>query len=377
LTGERAVLQVVPRLVTGGVERGAVEVAAALTAAGWKAIVASEGGPMAAEVTRAGAVHIALPLASKNPYIMWRNVERLSHVIAEHNVGIIHARSRAPAWSAFYAAKRTDRHFVTTFHNAYGANSALKRMYNSVMGRGELVIAISGFVAAYAERVYGVAREKLRMIPRGVDTGRFDSARVEAARVEKLRQEWQIPKGQPVILLPGRLTRWKGQDTFIEAIARLKRRDVTCLIVGSGDAGYRDELARAIRQRGLDGVVRLTDECRDMPAAFRLADIVVSASTRPEGFGRVIVEAQAMGCLVIATEHGGAEETILHGKTGWLIPPRDADKLAEALAKTLALPAAERTSIGERAIAHVRANFTTALMTARTLAVYEEVLRMP
>lgn len=377
MTVKPTVLQVLPRLVTGGVERGTVEMAAALAGAGWTAMVASAGGPMVQEIERAGARHITLPLASKNPIVMWRNVERLIQVIEEYDVDIVHARSRAPAWSACYAAHRAGRHFVTTFHNAYGAGSVFKRLYNSVMARGELVIAISGFVAAYAEKTYGVPKAKLRVIPRGVDIERFDPAKVEAARIEKLRKEWRIPEGQPVILLPGRLTRWKGQSDFIEAIVRLKRRDLTCLIVGSGDAGYRQELERLIRQRGINGTVRLVNECRDMPAAFCLADIVVSASTRPEGFGRVIVEAQAMGCLVIATEHGGAEETIRNNETGFLIPPGNAAQLAVALTKALDLPEAERKAIGQRAIAHVRENFTTALMSARTLAVYEEVLKTP
>jgi glycosyltransferase involved in cell wall biosynthesis len=319
-------------------------------------------------------LHITLPLASKNPFVMWRNVARLAEVIEAHNVDIVHVRSRAPAWSAYFAARRTGRHFVTTFHNAYGAKSALKRLYNSAMAKGELVIAISNFVAAHAEQVYGLAKDKLRTIPRGVDIERFDRARIEAARIEKLRQDWKIPEGQPVILLPGRLTRWKGQIEFIEAIAQLQRRDIACLIVGSGAEEYRQELSQLIEQRGLNGVVHLVNECRDMPAAFSLADIVVSASTRPEGFGRVIVEAQAMGCFVIATEHGGAAETVQSGRTGLLIPPANATRLAEAFAIALALTPAERRTIGDQAIAHVRANFTTKLMTDRTLEVYREVL---
>lgn len=368
------VLQVLPRLVTGGVERGTVEVAAALQAAGYNAIVASAGGPMVEEIERTGALHVHLPLASKNPITMWQNVSRLAKIIRRYHVDIIHARSRAPAWSAYLAARKTGAHFVTTFHNAYGGGNFFKRLYNSVMAKGERVIAISDFVADHAAKTYHVPREILRPIPRGVDVQRFDPARIDAARVEHLRQAWGLDAAQPVILLPGRLTRWKGQIIFIDALAQLKRSDIACVIVGSGGAEYRQELANAIQQNGLQSVVKLVDECRDMPAAFYLADIVVSASTRPEGFGRVIVEAQAMGCLVVATAHGGAMESVRHGETGWLVPPNDAEKLAANLEKILALTNEQRKKISEQSMAHVRAHFTTAQMTARTLAVYDEVM---
>ncbi len=374
MSKQRTVLQVLPRLVTGGVERGTVEIAAALTKAGWKAIVASAGGRMVEEVERAGAIHVTLPLASKNPLTIWRNADRLADVINQHNVDIVHARSRAPAWSAYWASHKTKAHFVTTFHNAYGAKSALKRLYNSVMAKGERVIAISDFVAAHVQKVYGVSANILRTIPRGVDIERFNPDIIDTGRIQTLRQNWKVPENQPIILLPGRLTRWKGQKFFIDAIAGLNHRDITCLIVGSGDADYKTELQNHIHQLGLQNTVHLVDECRDMPAAFSLADIVVSASTRPEGFGRVIVEAQAMGCLVIATNHGGAAETIIDNQTGWLIPHSDAAALTKCLHSVLALPETEQNNIGIQAMHHVRQNFSTALMAQRTLAVYEEVL---
>src|SRR5690242_13491630 len=290
------VLQVLPRLVTGGVERGTIEVAQALTAAGWKAVVASAGGPMVRELERAGAVHVELPLASKNPLVMRRNIERLMEVIRREQVDIVHARSRAPAWSALAATRRTGRHFVTTFHNAYGTQSWLKQRYNGVMARGERVIAISRFVAAHAASVYGVPPERLRIIERGVDFTRFDPERVSAERVIQLAREWRLPDGLPVVMLPGRLTSWKGHLVLIEAIARLNRQGLRCVFVGGGGSErYRRQLVDAIGRRGLDELFQIADDCRDMPAAYKLADVVVSASTRPEGFGRVIAEGQAMG----------------------------------------------------------------------------------
>ncbi len=369
-----AVLQVLPALVTGGVERGTVEVAAALAAAGWKAVVASAGGPMVHEIERAGARHVELPLDSKNPLTMRRNVARLVELIRRERIDIVHARSRAPAWSALAAARRTGRHFVTTFHNAYDDSSWFKRRYNAVMAQGERVIAISHFVAEHAARVYGVDPARLRVIERGVDVARFDPERVSAERVVHLAREWQLPDGLPVIMLAGRLTRWKGQLVLVEALARLGREDLCCVLVGAGDDRYRAELLAAVERHKLHGLFRLVENCRDMPAAYMLADVVVSASTRPEGFGRVIAEAQAMGRPVIASDHGGAREILGESETGWLVPPGDAAALAAALGAALDLAPAQRLAMAQRAIARMRERFTTAAMTERTLAVYQELL---
>jgi glycosyltransferase involved in cell wall biosynthesis len=369
-----AVLQVLPRLVSGGVERGTVEVAAALVAAGWKAVVASAGGPMVREIERAGGRHVLLPLASKNPLVMRRNVDRLEALIRREQIDIIHARSRAPAWSALMAARRTRRHFVTTFHNAYDTSSWLKKRYNSVMAEGERVIAISRFVANHAAEVYHVPPERLRTIERGVDFTRFDPERVSAERVIQLAREWRLPDGFPVVMLPGRLTRWKGQLVLVDALARLGRRNIRSVLVGAGSGHYRRQIEQTVARRGLGDIVHVVEDCRDMPAAYMLADVVISASTRPEGFGRIIAEGQAMGRPVIATDHGGAREILLDDETGWLVPPGDAQALADAIARALDLPSSKRLTLAERSIARMRAHFTTKAMTDRTLAVYEEIL---
>jgi glycosyltransferase involved in cell wall biosynthesis len=372
-----AVLQLLPRLVSGGVERGTVEIAGALAAAGWRSYVASAGGPMAHEIVRVGATHLELPLASKNPWTMRRNAGLLAELIERLGIDIVHARSRAPAWSGWLAARRTGVHFVTTFHNVYGEESRLKLWYNSVMARGERVIAISDFVGEHANRVYGVAPGRLRVIHRGVDLARFDPERVSPDRLVDLAAAWRLDDGKPVVLLPGRLTRWKGQLDLVEAVRRLGRRDLQILLVGSADGrdAFRGEIERRVEQTGLAGIVRVLDACPDMPAAYMLADVVVSASNEPEGFGRVAIEGQAMGRPVIATDHGGSRETVLHGETGWLVPPAHPARLADAIRHALALPEDERVALGARAIAHVRGAFTKEAMCARTLAVYEEVLR--
>jgi glycosyltransferase involved in cell wall biosynthesis len=370
------VLQVLPSLVTGGVERGCLDIAAALKAAGARAIVASEGGPMEGELRRYDALHIKLPLSSKNPFVMYLNAGRLAAAIVENGVDILHARSRGPAWSAWLAARRSGCHFVTTFHAPYGAENALKRRYNAVMAGGERVIAISEFVAEHVRATYGVEAERLRVVHRGVDLLRFDPQNVSAERMVKLARSWHLPDGVPLVLLPGRLTRWKGHELLLEALPRLADLDFRCLLVGSdqGRGAYRRELEALIASRGLTGRVALCGDCQDMPAAYMLADVVVSASSDPEGFGRIVSEAQAMGRPVVVSNHGGAREQILEGETGFSFPPGDPEALAVALRHALTLAPHERALLGERACARVPGLFSKDLMCRRTLAIYQEVL---
>ncbi len=375
-SGQPVVMQVVPSLVTGGVERGTVDVAAALVDAGWRSLVVSSGGPMVREVLRAGAEHFELPVHSKNPMVIRANADRLARFIRDYGVGIVHARSRAPAWSARRAARRCGVRFVTTIHAPYNLGLPLKRFYNSVMADGDRVIAISGFIARHAVETYKTDPERIRVIHRGVDVDQFDPARVGAERVVKLSAYWRLEDGIPVIMLPGRLTRWKGQAVLIEAVARLGRDDVRCLIVGSdqGRTGYRRELEGLIAKRRLEGIVHLVGDCTDMPAALMLADVVVSASTDPEAFGRVMVEAQAMGCPIVAADHGASQELVLPNETGWLVPPNDPDALADTLRSALALDAASREAWARRAISRTRQLFTKQTMCAATLDVYRELL---
>jgi len=374
------VLQVLPAMETsgGGVERGTVEIAQAITEAGGCAVVASSGGRLTHELKRVHAEHIDLPLASKNPFIMYGNIARLAHIIKEYDVDIVHARSRAPAWSAYFAARRTGAHFVTTFHGTYGIGNPLKRRYNAVMTKGERVIAISGFIAGHIRQHYGVPSSKIRIIHRGVDLNRFSPKKVTAERVIKLANEWRLTEGLPIVMLPGRLTRWKGHAVFIKAIAAIKRRDIRCLIVGSdqGRTEYRRELEALIEEHNLGEVMRLVDYCDDMPAAYMLSDVVVSASTDPEAFGRVLAEAQALGRLVVGSDHGGAREQIIENETGWLTPPGDSATLAEAIERALAYDTSARNRAAARAIVNIRTHFSKQTMCTKTLDVYNEVLQL-
>ncbi|NQV56007.1 MAG: glycosyltransferase family 4 protein [Rhodospirillales bacterium] len=370
------VLQVLPELITGGVERGTVDIAEAVVAAGGRAIVASEGGPMEVELTRAGAEHITLPLASKNPFVIYKNIGRLAKLITAEQVDVVHARSRAPAWSAWYAAKRSKCAFITTFHGTYGHGAWFKRWYNSIMTRGDRVIAISDFIGGHARKIYGVETARIRIVHRGIDVVKYDPANISAERVINLAKKWRLPDGQPVVMLPGRLTRWKGQSVFIEAVRQLNRPGVQFLIVGSdqGRAEYRLELERRIENQGMTGIIHAIDHCEDMPAAYMLTDVVVSASTEPEAFGRIIAEAQSLGRPVIATDHGGAREIVIEGETGWLTKPGDAGSLAKILAGALDQSKDQRRAFAERARANICDKYSKERMCDATLEIYEEVL---
>ncbi|MDE2583509.1 MAG: glycosyltransferase family 4 protein [Rhodospirillales bacterium] len=370
------VLQVLPSLVTGGVERGTVEITEAVAAAGWTALVASAGGRLVGAVEHAGGRHMTLPLDTKNPVAILRNAGRLARLIRTEGVTIVHARSRAPAWSAWLAARRTGARFVTTYHGTYNEDLPFKRRYNAVMAKGEVVIAASHFVAGLVAARHGVPPARIRVIPRGVDPAGFDPAAVDGARLARLALAWNLPDHAPVVMLPGRLTGWKGQSVLIDALARLERRDVVAVLVGSdqGRAAYTAGLRRQAEALGVAERVRLVGDCPDMPAALRLADVVVHASTQPEAFGRVVIEAQAMGRLVIAADLGGPVETVESGVTGWRVPPGDPGALAAAIGAALAMPADARQAMGARARAAVLARCTTAAMQAATMEVYREVL---
>ena len=370
------ILQVLPSLHTGGVERGTIEVADAITRAGGTALVASAGGRLVPTLLRTGARHFQLPLMTKDPLGIARNVGRLRRLIRAERVSLVHARSRAPAWSALPAARREGVPFVTTFHGAYGESGLPgKRLYNSVMARGDRVIAISRFIAALVESRHVVGPDRLRLIPRGVDPAVFDPAAVGAGRIARLSAAWRLPDGAPVVMLPGRLTRWKGARVLLDAMALIDRTDAICVLVGSPQsAGFTAELTRHATALGLSDRLRFTGECDDMPAALMLADAVIHASTRPEPFGRTVVEAQAMARPVIASDAGGAVETVEQDVSGWRVPPGNPLALASVLNYVLALPAEDRATHGDRARAAVLARFTTAAMQSATLAVYRELL---
>jgi len=370
------ILQVLPSLRSGGVERGTLEIARAIVRAGGKALVASSGGPMAAQLAGFGAEHITLPLDSKNPLTMWLNVGRLSRLILKHKVDIIHARSRAPAWSAYLAAQHTSCHFMTTFHGTYSIQNKWKQKYNSIMTRGERVIAISQFIADHIQKNYAVDPNNIRIIPRGVDLKLFNPAMRSQQRIIELIREWRLPEdAPPLILFPGRITRWKGQDVFLRALAALPHRNFFAVILGDDKKHeqYRMELEALIPTLGLEGHVRIARHTNYITEAYMLSKLVVSTSIEPEAFGRVVLEAQAMGKPVIATNHGGPQETVIPNVTGWLVAPGNIEALSVKIQEALTLDEASLQRMSEDAIANAH-RFSLEKMCARTIGVYEELL---
>lgn len=382
------ILQIIPDLDTGGAELSAVEIAEAVACAGGRALVLAEpGGRLAPRIAAAGGEVIPFAAASKNPVRMLANARAVAMIANAEDVDLIHARSRAPAWSALLAARLTGLPFVTTYHGAYNETNAAKRLYNSVMVRGDVVIANSGYTADLIVSRYGTPRQRIAVIHRGIDPAQFDGGEIGPDRPAALRASWGVDGTAPIILQAARLTAWKGQAVLIDAAARLKAagRLGSAVVILAGDAQGRDAYAESLRQQvaraGLDQHVRIVGHVDDMAAAYIAAHVTVVASTEPEAFGRAAIEAAAAGCPVIATAIGAPPETVLaepaapkDAVTGWLVPPSDAGALAERLAEALAMAPAERSAMGARARAHVAEEFTVAAMQRRTLAVYDGLL---
>ncbi len=374
-------LQVVPSLETGGAEQSTLDVAEAVIRAGGRAIVASSGGRMVKLLKASGAEFVPMPVQTKNPLLGIVNAFRLAALIRREKVAVIHVRSRAPAFSALWASRMTGAPMVATYHGAYPAKSRLKRWYNSVMTKGAMVIANSAFTREHLQAQHAVDPEKVVTIPRGLSLSRFDPAAVPRQRTAALGAAWGVAEdGRVRVLLPGRLTRLKGQLVLVEAAARLHaqgRRDFLILLVGDdqGRGAYRAEVQDAIAQAGLSDAVRLLGHCDDMPAAYLAADIVAVPSTVPETFGRTAVEAQAMGRPVIASALGGLTETVVPGESGWLAPAGDIDAWTQALGLALDAGPERRASMGQAGQARVRRLYALETMTDSTLQVYARVIQ--
>ncbi len=382
----RTVLQIIPRLDAGGAERTTIDIAAALAEAGARALVATEGGRLVSELQAKGGVWIPFPASTKNPLLMWLNARRLAKIVVRENVDIIHARSRAPAWVALGAARQTNTPFVTTYHGAYSGQSSLKHIYNSVMARGDVVIANSAYTAGLIASAYPFASEHTAVIHRGTDLRHFSRLAVEIGRVQRMRKSWNVGPEDRVVLLAARLTAWKGQKILIEAARLLAERgitDVRYILAGDdqGRAAYVRELDTAIEKAGLTGVVSRVGHITDMPAALAASNILAVPSTEPEAFGRSAVEAQAMGTPVVVTDLGAVAETVMtpprvtrEQRTGWTIPPNDPQALAEILENILSMGAAGRDALAERARNHVEQAFGLEKMCGQTLEIYMRLM---
>jgi glycosyltransferase involved in cell wall biosynthesis len=381
----RTILQIVPELDSGGAERAAIDIAEALAGVGARALVATEGGRLVSELQAKGGIAVRFPAATKNPFAMAANVPRLTNLMRAERVGLIHARSRAPAWVALAASRRAGVPLVTTFHGIYSGRSPIKLNYNSVMARGAMIIANSAFTAAHIAKAYPQARERIAVIYRGVDFRHFSPGAVDPARVRRLRDAWSVAPHEQIVLLPARMSERKGHRVLVEAASLVKaRRGEGFAVVLAGNGGksaYARELDKMIARAGLTGIIRRIGHCDDMAAAYLAASVVAVPSTEPEAFGRVAVEAQAMGTPVVVSDLGALSETSLAPpkvppgrRTGWHVPPGNAVALADALCEALALGAAGRDSLAARSRAFVQANFSLDRMCTETLAIYERLL---
>lgn len=376
------ILQVLPALNSGGVERGTLDLNAALVAQGHQSFCASHGGQLVKELEAAGGTHISMPAHSKNPLTIWRNIRTLSDIIRQHHIDLIHVRSRAPAWSVYHASRLCDIPMVSTFHGQYGSQSALKRWYNSGMLKADTTIAVSDFISHHIADTYPNHHSLVTRIYRGIDTSYFSPDNCNVAEKNALRLQWGLPAdAQNIIMLPGRLTRLKGHKLFIEALSILTCSNFRAVIVGDikGRDEYVTELYELAKRLGLkttgpEQQLYFAGGCSDMPAAYSLADIIVSASTKPEAFGRIACEAQSMGKPVVATDHGGTCETLHASQHQGRCEPGSAPSLASALTRQLSLSDESLKAIAKHSRQHIVELFSVEKMCAETIEVYNKVI---
>ncbi|MDA9172779.1 glycosyltransferase family 4 protein [Candidatus Pelagibacter sp.] len=377
------VLQVIPKLGYGGAETGCYDIAHYLHENNCGSYIVTSGGELLKFVDKRKVKIIKLPVHSKNPLIIFINFLALIFIIIINNISIVHARSRAPAWSCLLAAKITNRKFVTTFHGTYNFNSKIKKFYNSVMVRSDLIIAGSNFIFSHIKENYTKylnAKKKLLVIFRGINVDYFDPTTKLDSDEKKLLKKWEIEKDKKIILLPGRLTGWKGQEVFIEAInlvnIELGYEAFYAVILGS-DQGrdlYKKKLVRLAEQYRLINQVKFIDHCKDMALAYKVSDIVVSTSIEPEAFGRVAVEAQSMKKPIIASNIGGSNETVIDEKTGFLFVSNNAKSLSQKILKLLSMDEASLNSIGREGRKNVIQKFNVEKMCFSTYSEYKRIL---
>ena len=383
MTSDLKVLQVIPKLGYGGAETGCFDIAHYLPENNCKSFIVTSGGELLKFVDRKKVKVFRLPVHSKNPVLILINAIILIGIILLNNISIVHARSRAPAWSCLMATKLTGRKFVTTFHGTYNFNSNIKKLYNSIMIRSDLIIAGSNFIFRHIKQNYSKYldnKKKLMVIFRGINVDYFDPTTKFETDEKKLLKKWDIEKDKKIILLPGRLTSWKGQEVFIEAInlvnIELGYEAFYAIILGS-DQGrdlYKKKLIRLSEQYRLSKQIKFIDHCKDMALAYKVSDIVISASIEPEAFGRVAVEAQSMERPIIASNIGGSNETIIDEKTGFLYEAGDAKSLSKKILKLLYLDETLLKSIGTEGRKNIVQKFNVEKMCFSTYSEYKRLL---
>lgn len=372
----KTILQVVPALVSGGIERGTLEIAKKLAHNGYKSIVLSSGGPLVDQLVENGSIHIQHNVASKNPFRIWQNAKKITEIVNQYNVDVIHARSRAPAWSCGLAAKSTNAKFITTFHGIYNFNNLIKKRYNSIMTEGDVVIAVSDFVKQHIIDNYKVDSSKISVIHRGVNHNEFSSQNLEQKKLDLIREKYRIPTNTPILLLPARFTNWKGHMQLLDALELMHDKNFYCIL--AGDLAKHPNFVQRVKDRifnnKMQAKIQIFGNEPDIKSLYGVADIVLSTSIEPEAFGRTIIEAQSMEKLVIASGIGGAAETIKHGVTGYHYNPYDASQLAKLIEQSIEMLGTDKAKeITNKARESVIGNFSLDNMLTKVLKLYETV----
>jgi len=377
------VLQVIPKLGYGGAETGCYDLAHYLYEMGCKSYIVTSGGELIKYIDKKKVTLIRLPVQSKNPLLILINSILISLLILFLNISIVHARSRAPAWSCFLATKFTRRKFVTTFHGTYNFTNSIKKFYNSIMLKSDLIIAGSNFIFSHINKNYLEylnPKKKFLVIFRGINTEYFDESTTLESDEDKLLKKWDLKRGKKIILLPGRLTSWKGQDLFIEAINILNKElghEAFHAVVLGSDQGrdiYKKKLVRLVEQYRLNNQVKFIDKCKNMPLAYKISDIIISSSVEPEAFGRVAIEAQSMQKPIIASNIGGSNETIINDKTGFLFEAGNPESLSKKIMEVLQLDETTLKSIGNEGRKNVIKKFNIEKMCLTTYSEYKKLI---
>ena len=380
------VLQVIPKLAYGGAETGCYDLAHFLPEQGWKSYIATSGGDLFQYINKKKVKTFKLPVQSKNPILILFNAIILFFIILFYNIDIVHARSRAPAWSCYLATRLSFRKFVTTFHGTYNFNNKIKKFYNSIMVKSDLVIAGSNFIFSHINENYGEYflknKRKLLVIFRGINTNYFNPQKVLPIKIEKFAKENNIDRNKFIIILPGRLTSWKGQKIFIESIKLLSERNdippFQSIILGSdqGRNVYKKQLLDLTQQHRLGKMIKFIDKCNEMPVAYGLANLICSCSIEPEAFGRISVEAQSMQLPIIASDIGGSKETIINEKTGYLFKNKDPNSLADLIVMMMQKDYNFLKSIGFEGRKNVLKRFDVDKMCQTTFTEYKKLIKL-
>ena len=374
------ILQVIPTLNISGAEQGCFDVANYLTKNGFTSNIITSSGYRIEQLEKNGSIVNRIPVHSKNPLTIIINIFRIIKIVKKNNINIIHARSRAPAWSCYFVAKIAKIKFITTFHGTYNFNNKIKKFYNSIMIRSDYIIAISEFIHNEIKSKYAYSKKNLSVISRGIDIEYLDPSKTDYKKVKKIIKDHDIKNDSIKLVLPGRVSGWKGHNVAIEAMAHLKDKssnDFELIFVGPADnLKLKNNLLQQISELKLENCVKFVGPSKEMNLVYSLADIVLSCSTDPEAFGRIPVEAQAMGKVIIASNHGGHTETIINGLSGFLYSPLSSEELANLIIKTISseIYLEDQYRIKRRQI--ILDKFTDLNMCKKTLEVYNKVLRL-